>query len=115
MDHKCVIVVLNGLRDFSLKGEPRSGHGHLHVNDEDLSSMIRANPTFTSTEDSFKYEIHQNTVLDYIKRIGFVSVWVPHELKEKNLMDSISIYSSNLPRDKMELFFDHLGTTRCVN
>lgn len=62
---------------------------------------------------AFKLGIHQTTALDHIKRLGFVSklsVWVPHELSEKNLMDRISVCSSNLARHKREPFLDRLVT-----
>lgn len=98
--------------DFSLKDEPRSGRPS-DVNDEVIRSMIRTNPTLTSVDVAFKLGIHQTTALDHIKRLGFVSklsVWVPHELSEKNLMDRISVCSSNLARHKREPFLDRLVT-----
>ncbi|GFW79312.1 hypothetical protein TNCV_2477191 [Trichonephila clavipes] len=52
--------------------------------------MIRANPMLTSTEVGFKL--------------------VPHELSEKDLIDRISMFSSNLARYKREQFLDALVT-----
>lgn len=74
--------------------------------------MIRTNH-LTSVDVAFKLGIHQTTALDHIKRLGFVSklsVWVPHKLSEKNLMDRISIYSLNLAHHKREQFLDRLVT-----
>ncbi|GFX86319.1 hypothetical protein TNCV_2562011 [Trichonephila clavipes] len=69
--------------DFSLKDQLRSGSPS-DVYDDVLGSMIRTNPTLTSTEVSFKLGIPQNIALDYIKGLGFVPklfVWVPQELR----------------------------------
>ncbi|GFS93378.1 condensin-2 complex subunit G2 [Trichonephila clavipes] len=75
--------------------------------------MIKTNATLNSTEVGFKFGIHQSTALDCIKRLGFVfklSVWEPLKLRERSLMDRISMCSSNLARHKKELFLDHLVT-----
>ncbi|GFW81742.1 histone-lysine N-methyltransferase SETMAR [Trichonephila clavipes] len=58
--------------DFSLKDEPRSRRSS-NISDDVLRSVIRTNPTLTSTELVFNLGIHQTTALDYIKRFGFVS------------------------------------------
>ncbi|GFV67015.1 hypothetical protein TNCV_357011 [Trichonephila clavipes] len=45
--------------------------------------------------------------------LGFVSkvsVWMPHELREKRLIHRISICPLNLTRHKREPFLDHLVT-----
>lgn len=94
-----------------MKDEPRSGRQSA-VNDKVLHRMIRTNH-LTSVDVAFKLGIHQTTALDHIKRLGFVSklsVWVPHKLSEKNLMDRISIYSLNLAHHKREQFLDRLVT-----
>ncbi|GFU07835.1 transposable element Tcb2 transposase [Trichonephila clavipes] len=82
------------------------------VSDKVLCSMIKTNPTLTSSKVAFKLVIHQ-TALDYAKRLSFVpkpSVWEPHELSAKNLMNKISVCSSNLARHKRNPFLEHLVT-----
>ncbi|GFY03235.1 hypothetical protein TNCV_1171951 [Trichonephila clavipes] len=77
--------------------------------------MIRTIPPLISTEEGFtSLKFHQIIALNYIKRLGFVcklSVRVPHELNERNLMDRISICSSNLARHKKEPFLENSVTT----
>ncbi|GFT83271.1 condensin-2 complex subunit G2 [Trichonephila clavipes] len=54
----------------------------------------------------------KSTALDCIKRLGLCSnsVWESLKLRERSLMDRISMCSSNLARHKKELFLDHLVT-----
>ncbi|GFW28406.1 hypothetical protein TNCV_4640711 [Trichonephila clavipes] len=58
--------------------------------------MIKTNPMLTSTEVGFKLGIHQTIALDYIKTLNFMSklsIWVPHKLSGKDLMDRNGSYS----------------------
>ncbi|GFY34750.1 hypothetical protein TNCV_844491 [Trichonephila clavipes] len=94
--------------DFSLKNKPRSGRPS-GVSDEVLPSMIRANPTFISTEVGFKIGIPPTTVLDYIKCL----VPCPYSLfgcqtyKAKKEIEgqSFDICSSNFARHKERCHF----------
>ncbi|GFV36543.1 histone-lysine N-methyltransferase SETMAR [Trichonephila clavipes] len=75
--------------------------------------MLENNPHLTSREIAEEFGIHDTTVGDYIKYLGFVlkqSVWVPHELTEKNLSDRVRMCSSHLIGHNMEPFFDKLIT-----
>ncbi|GFU89071.1 histone-lysine N-methyltransferase SETMAR [Trichonephila clavipes] len=57
--------------------------------------MLENNPHLTSQEISEEFGIHHTTVGYHIKSLGFVlkrSVWVPHELTEKNLIVSSVLY-----------------------
>ncbi|GFV82273.1 mariner Mos1 transposase [Trichonephila clavipes] len=62
---------------------------------------------------SEEFGIHHTTVGDHNKSLGFVlkqSVWVPHELTEKNLSDRVRMCSSHLIRHNVEPFLDQLIT-----
>ncbi|GFU82583.1 histone-lysine N-methyltransferase SETMAR [Trichonephila clavipes] len=75
--------------DLSLKESYRSGRPSKNNNDV-LRSLLEKNPHLTSEEISKVFAIHHTTVGDLIKPLEFVlkrSVWVPHELTEKNLSD----------------------------
>ncbi|GFV44936.1 mariner Mos1 transposase [Trichonephila clavipes] len=73
--------------------------------------MLENNPHLSSQEIAEEFGIHHTTVGDHIKSLGFVlkrSVWVPHELKEKNLSDHVRMCSSHLIRHNVEPFLDKL-------
>ncbi|GFX09834.1 histone-lysine N-methyltransferase SETMAR [Trichonephila clavipes] len=75
--------------------------------------MLKNNSHSTSQEIAEEFGIHHTTVGDHIKSLAFVvkrSVWVPHELTEKNLSDRVRICSSHLIRLNMEPFLDKLIT-----
>ncbi|GFW59275.1 histone-lysine N-methyltransferase SETMAR [Trichonephila clavipes] len=75
--------------------------------------MLENNSHLTSQEIAEEFGIHHTTVGDHIKSLGFVlkrSVWVPHELTEKNLSDRVRMCSSHLIRHNVEPFFDKLIT-----
>ncbi|GFX46202.1 histone-lysine N-methyltransferase SETMAR [Trichonephila clavipes] len=98
--------------DLSLQESDRSGRPSKMDNDV-LISMLENNPHLTSREIAEEFGIHHTTVGDYIISLGFVfkqSVWVPHELTEKNLSDRVRMCSSHLIRHNVEPFFDKLIT-----
>ncbi|GFX31384.1 histone-lysine N-methyltransferase SETMAR [Trichonephila clavipes] len=73
--------------DLSLQENDRSGRPSKIDNDV-LLSMLENNPHLTSQEIAEEFGIHHTSVGDHIESLGFVlkrSVWVPHELTEKNL------------------------------
>ncbi|PRD36608.1 UNVERIFIED_CONTAM: Histone-lysine N-methyltransferase SETMAR [Trichonephila clavipes] len=77
------------LGDYSLTGERRLGR-ESEVSDEMLCSIIRTNTTLPSAKVGIKLGIHQPIDFDYIKRCGSVSkvsLWMPQELSEINLID----------------------------
>ncbi|GFX42713.1 histone-lysine N-methyltransferase SETMAR [Trichonephila clavipes] len=81
--------------------------------DSVLQSMLENNPHLTSQEIAEEFGIHHTTVGDHIKYLGFVlkrSVWVPHELTEKNLSDRVRMCSSHLIRHNVEPVLDKLIT-----
>ncbi|GFX61481.1 histone-lysine N-methyltransferase SETMAR [Trichonephila clavipes] len=75
--------------------------------------MLENNPHLTSQEIAEEFGNHNTTLGDLIKSLRFVfsrSVWVPHELAEKNLSDRVRMCSSHLIRHNMEPFLDKLIT-----
>ncbi|GFU69584.1 histone-lysine N-methyltransferase SETMAR [Trichonephila clavipes] len=75
--------------DLSLQESDRSGRPSKIDNDV-LRYMLENNPHLTSQEIAEEFGIHHTAVGNHIKSLGFVlkrSVWVPHELTEKNLSD----------------------------
>ncbi|GFT60541.1 histone-lysine N-methyltransferase SETMAR [Trichonephila clavipes] len=83
------------------------------IDNEVLRSMLENNSYQTSQEIAEEFGIHHTIVGDHIKSLGFVlkrSVWVPHELTEKNLSNRVRMYSSHLIRHNVEPFLDKLIT-----
>ncbi|GFW91930.1 histone-lysine N-methyltransferase SETMAR [Trichonephila clavipes] len=97
--------------DLSLQDSDRSGRPSKI--DNVLRSMLENNPHLTSGEIAEEFGIRHTTVGDHIKSLVFVlkqSVWVPHELTEKNLSDHVRMCSSHLIRHNVELFLNKLIT-----
>ncbi|GFS80967.1 histone-lysine N-methyltransferase SETMAR [Trichonephila clavipes] len=70
-------------------------------------------PHLTSQEIAEEFGIHDTAVGDHIKFLGFVlkrSVWVLHELTEKNLSNRVRMCSSHLIKHNVRLFLDKLST-----
>ncbi|GFS72098.1 histone-lysine N-methyltransferase SETMAR [Trichonephila clavipes] len=79
--------------DLSLQESVRSGRPSKIYNDV-LRSMLENYSHLTSQEIAEEFGIHHTTVGDHIKSHGFVlkqSVWVPHELTEKDLSDRVGM------------------------
>ncbi|GFU77807.1 histone-lysine N-methyltransferase SETMAR [Trichonephila clavipes] len=97
---------------LSLEESDRSGRPSKIDNDV-LRFMLENNPHLTSQEIAEEFGIHHTTVGINIKSLGFVlkrSVWVPHELTEKNLSDRVRMCTSHLIRHNVEPFLDKLNT-----
>ncbi|GFV88293.1 histone-lysine N-methyltransferase SETMAR [Trichonephila clavipes] len=98
--------------DLSLQERDRSGRPSKIDNDV-LRSMLENNPHLTSQEIAEEFGNPDTTVGDHIKSLGFVlkrSVWVLHELTEKNLSDHVRMSSSHLIRHNVEPYLDKLIT-----
>lgn len=98
--------------DFSLTEDPRSGRPS-KVDNDILRSMLESIPQLTTREIGKKFRINHSTAARHIKHLGFIlkqSIWVPHNLTEKNLSDRVRICSSLLIRHNVEPFLDKLIT-----
>ncbi|GFS99535.1 histone-lysine N-methyltransferase SETMAR [Trichonephila clavipes] len=84
--------------ELSLQESDRSGRPSKIDNDV-LRFILENNPHLTSQEIAEEFGIHHRTVGDHIKSLAFVlkrSVWVPHELTEKNLSDRVRMCYSHI-------------------
>ena len=57
--------------------------------------------------------IHNSTVCDHLKRLGFVpklNIWVPHDLKEVHLTARINICDMLIKREESDLFLKRMVT-----
>lgn len=98
--------------DFSLKEDRRFGQPS-KVDNDILRSMLESNPHLTTRAIAKQLGIHHSTAEEHIKHLGFVlrqSIWVPHNLTERNLSDRVRICSSLLIRHNVEPFLDKLIT-----
>ncbi|GFV51120.1 histone-lysine N-methyltransferase SETMAR [Trichonephila clavipes] len=85
----------------------------------EYDSRFRYNACRFKEKKSKEFGIHHTTVGDHIKSLGLVlkqSVWVPHELTEKNFSDRVRMCSSHLIRHNVEPFLDKLitGDEKCI-
>ncbi|GFX83081.1 histone-lysine N-methyltransferase SETMAR [Trichonephila clavipes] len=98
--------------DLSLQESDRSGRPSKIDNDV-LRTMLENNLHLASQEIAEEFSIHHTTVGDPIKSLGIIlkrSVWVPHELTEKDLSDHVRMCSSHLIRHNVEPVLDKLIT-----
>ena len=76
--------------------------------DEDLESLLKANPRITTREMAEELGCSHTAVESHLHKIGKVSklgTWVPHELSESNLNQRVTICSSLLSRFTREPFW----------
>ncbi|GFS94235.1 histone-lysine N-methyltransferase SETMAR [Trichonephila clavipes] len=72
--------------------------------------MLENNPHLTSREIAEEFGNYYTTVGDHIESLGFVlkqSVWVPHELTEKNLSDRLSKKKNPALASRKGIVFHH--------
>lgn len=98
--------------DLSLQESVRSGR-QSKIGNYVLRFMLENDPHLTSREIAEEFGTHHTTIGDHIKSLEFVlkqSVWIQHELTEKNLSDRVRVCSSHLIRHNVEPFLDKLVT-----
>ncbi|EZA51242.1 Histone-lysine N-methyltransferase SETMAR, partial [Ooceraea biroi] len=101
--------------NFDLKDAPRSGRP-IKADDEKIKALVDANRRITTREIAEKLNLSNSTVYDHLKRLGFVSkldIWVPHNLKEIDLIRRITIcdslpHTSLVTRQLLQLGWDVL-------
>lgn len=83
------------------------------TDDEQIKTLIENNPRYTTREIAEILKIALPTVLKYLHQLNYVNhydVWVPHDLRKKNLMDRITVSDSLLKRNDDDSFFNRMVT-----
>ena len=86
------------IRDFSLADAPRSGT-QVEVDSNQIGTLIENNQRYTIREIANILKISKSSAENHLHQLGYVhrfDVWVPHKLREKNLLDHISTCDSPL-------------------
>ena len=84
--------------DFSLDDAPRSGRP-VEVDQDQIETLIENNQRYTMWEIADRLKIYKSRTENHLHQLGYVhhfDVWVPHKLREKNLLDRISTSDSLL-------------------
>uniref|UniRef100_V9IC99 Histone-lysine N-methyltransferase SETMAR n=1 Tax=Apis cerana TaxID=7461 RepID=V9IC99_APICE len=98
--------------NFDIKDAPRSGRP-VEADEDKIKALIEANRRITTREIATRLNLSNSTVHDHMKRLGFVSkldIWVPHVLKEKDLLCRIDICDSLLKREENDPFLKRIVT-----
>ena len=84
--------------DFLLDDAPRSCRP-VEVDSDQIDTLIENNQRYTTWEIADLLKIPKSSVENHLHQLGYVNrfdIWVPHKLREKNLLDCISICDSLL-------------------
>ena len=87
---------------FSLDDAPRSGRP-VEVDSDQIETLIENDQHYTTQEIADILKTSNSSVENHLHQVGYVhrfDVWVPHKLREKNLLDHISSCNSLLKRNK---------------
>ena len=88
--------------DFSLDDVPRLG-GPIEVDNDQIKTTIENNQRYTMWETADVLKISKSSAENHLHQLGYVhhfDVWVPHKLRERNLLDHISTCNSLLKRNE---------------
>ncbi|GFT14640.1 histone-lysine N-methyltransferase SETMAR [Trichonephila clavipes] len=78
---------------FGVKVAPRTGK-HVVENVDKITEIIEVYRHVSSRSIAQELKIEHKTVLNHLRKAGLkqkLNVWVPHQLRPKNMMDRISI------------------------
>ena len=98
--------------DFSLDIAPRWGRP-VEVDSNQTETLIENNQCYTMREIADILKISKSSVENHLHQLGYVNhfdVWVPHKLREKNLLGCISAWNSLLKCNKKVLFLKQIVT-----
>lgn len=98
--------------NFDVNDAPRSGRP-VEVDNDQIKALIEANPRSTTRDIAEALNVHHSTVHDHLRRLGFTSkldIWVPHELKEVQLINRMNMCDTNLKRNEAEPFLKRIIT-----
>ena len=98
--------------DFSLYDAPWSGRP-FEVDSKQVKTLIENSQWYTTGEIANILKISKLTFENHLHQLGYANcfdVWVPHKLREKNLLDHISTCDSLLNHKKIVLFLKQIVT-----
>ncbi|XP_017796825.1 PREDICTED: histone-lysine N-methyltransferase SETMAR-like [Habropoda laboriosa] len=98
--------------DESLKDEEH-GSRPSEVDDEQLKTLIEADPLKTTREVAEELNVDQSTVVRHLKKIGKVKKldkWIPHELNESQKNRRFDVSSALILRNNNDPFLDRIVT-----
>ena len=97
---------------FDLEDAPRSGRS-INADDDKIKALVDADHHITTRKIAEQLKWSDLTVHDHLKHPGLDSkldTWVPHKLKEIDLVRRITISDSLLKRVENEPFFKRIVT-----
>ena len=98
--------------DFSLKDEKCSDRP-VEVDDDLIEAIIDSDRHSTTREIAEKLHVSHTCIENHLKQLGYVQkldTWVPHELKEKHLMQRINSCDLLKKRNENDPFLKRLIT-----
>ena len=78
-----------------------------------IKTLIENNQHYTTWEIANILKMSKSSVENHLHQLGYVNcfdVWVPHNLSEKNLLDSVSTCDSLLKRNENVPFLKQIVT-----
>ena len=96
----------NGLRSFVLEICWTMLHGWVRpaeVDSDQFETLIENHQHYTTREIADILQISKSSIENHLHQLGCMNrldVWVPHKLREKNLLDCISACDSLLKRNE---------------
>ena len=96
--------------DFLLDNAPQSGWP-AEVDRDQIKTLIENNQCYTTREISYILKISKSSVETHLHQLGYVNhfdVWVPHKLRDKNLLDRISTCDSLLKCNEKVTFLKQI-------
>jgi len=100
----CATISLRNFVPVIVTCEDRERSGRPSVVDDDqIKSLIESNPHYTIREIAEIIDVSQETVVNHLHTLGYVSrydIWVSHNLNNKSLKDRISICDLLLKRNE---------------
>ena len=91
---------------FSLDGAPRSGRP-FEVDNDLIQTLIENHQRYTTREIADILKMSKSSIENHWHQLAYVNrfdVWVPHKLREENLLDGISACNS-LPKRNENISF----------
>lgn len=98
--------------NFDVQDAPRPGRP-VEADEEKIMALVEGNRHITTRDVAARLNLSNSTVFDHMKRLGLVSkldVWVPHILKERDILRRIDTCDSLIKRQENDPFLKRLIT-----